>query len=404
MAIKHWRSHQARGFHGVAGVDRGGRIRQRHHHDRTHAGVDAAVPKVVGLKLSSRRIDCVRVHGRHRAAHGGGCRDWRARRFGKILRAIRACGNGALAFVDRHVAGAFGISLCHWISIGVATTAASGAGRGRVRLGRAAVERQLLRAHAGVADPRAIVRVGRGIVGHTLPHVVARRALHGTTQQRRLAKHILRCGARKHLHVRRVQLVASWSVDCPAAHANAGVAEPMNQRRNSIIFLMLLMCAMTNRAHSDGGQVIATATLGNQRAVMMVNPSQATVGIVAVIVRVSEGLEPMTCVLSALAFSSDAPIQCALSADPDGLGQRALIECAQASLWTISARLATARGEIELKGELQVAPAPPKWQSQLPWILAWIPIAGILCVRQLARRHAKHYDAPVELFLPPRNL
>jgi len=177
----------------------------------------------------------------------------------------------------------------------------------------------------------------------------------------------------------------------------------MNFRANIIILLSLFMYSITGNAQADGGQVIATATLGQEHAVMMVNPSPTTVGIVTVIVRVSAGLLPAQTFLTAHGASGDAPIQCALSDDPDGLGQRAMIECSDASRWTLSARVTTPHGDIELKGEFQVAPAPPKWQSQSPWILAWVPIAGILYIRQVARRHAKHYDASVESFLPTRN-
>ncbi|MSR33370.1 MAG: hypothetical protein EXS12_00975 [Phycisphaerales bacterium] len=178
----------------------------------------------------------------------------------------------------------------------------------------------------------------------------------------------------------------------------------MNSRATTTIFFTLFLCAITSRANGDGGQVIATATLGQEHAVMMVNPSRATVGMVAVIVRVSPGLLPIECFLSAHGASHDAPIQCALSADPDGLGQRALIECAEASLWTISVRVASADGGLVLNGELQVAPAPPRWQSQSAWMLAWIPLAAFLFIRQAARRQAKQYDTPVELFPPPPNL
>ena len=198
-------------------------------------------------------------------------------------------------------------------------------------------------------------------------------------------------------------LVGDWSLDCLATNANAGVAQLMNFRANTMIFLTVCMCSITGHAKADGGQVIATATLGQEHAVMMVNPSPATVGIVTVIVRVSAGLLPAQSHLIAHGASSDAPIQCTLSDDPDGLGQRAMIECSEASRWTLSAVVTTPLGEIQLKGELQVAPPPAKWQSQLAWILAWVPIAGILFIRQVARRHAKHYDASVEPILPTRN-
>ena len=178
----------------------------------------------------------------------------------------------------------------------------------------------------------------------------------------------------------------------------------MNPRIHTLLFMMFFMCATTSRAIADGGQVIATATLGQEHAVMMVNPSRATVGMVAVIVRVTNGLLPVECVLSAHGASHDAPIQCALSDDPDGLGQRALIECSDASLWTISVRVASANGELVLNGTLQVAPAPPRWQSQLPWILVWIPLAALLFIRQVARRHTKQYDDAVDVFLPRHTL
>jgi len=177
----------------------------------------------------------------------------------------------------------------------------------------------------------------------------------------------------------------------------------MNLRANTMIFLSLFMYSITGNAHADGGQVIATATLGQEHAVMMVNPSPTTVGIVTVIVRVSAGLLPAQSFLTAHGASGDAPIQCALSDDPDGLGQRAMIECSDASRWTLSARVTTPLGDIQLKGEFEVAPAPAKWQSQSPWILAWVPIAGILFIRQVARRHANHYDASVEPFSPTPN-
>ena len=177
----------------------------------------------------------------------------------------------------------------------------------------------------------------------------------------------------------------------------------MNFRANTMMFLTVFMCFITGHAKADGGQVIATATLGQEHAVMMVNPSPATVGIVTVIVRVSAGLLPAQSFLIAHGASDDTPIQCAFSDDPDGLGQRAVIECSDASRWTLSARVTTPLGDIQLNGEFQVAPAPAKWQSQSPWILAWVPIAGILFIRQVARRHAKHYDASVEPFPPTRN-
>ena len=198
-------------------------------------------------------------------------------------------------------------------------------------------------------------------------------------------------------------LVDDWSLDCLATNANAGVAQLMNFRANTMIFLSLFMYSITGNAHADGGQVIATATLGQEHAVMMVNPSPTTVGIVTVIVRVSAGLLPAQSFLTAHGASGDAPIQCALSDDPDGLGQRAMIECSDASRWTLSARVTTPLGDIQLKGEFEVAPAPAKWQSQSPWILAWVPIAGILFIRQVARRHANHYDASVEPFSPTPN-
>lgn len=66
----------------------------------------------------------------------------------------------------------------------------------------------------------------------------------------------------------------------------------MNFRANTMIFLTVFICSITGYANADGGQVIATATLGQEHAVMMVNPSPATVGIVTVIVRVSSGLLP----------------------------------------------------------------------------------------------------------------
>ena len=146
------------------------------------------------------------------------------------------------------------------------------------------------------------------------------------------------------------------------------------------------MCAITGVAQGDGGQVIATGSIGKGSVVMMVNPSQPTVGMIAVIVRVSPALEPAQCTLRARSAMDSTPIECAMSADPDGLGQRALIQCADASLWTISVRVATALGEMNLQAELQVAPEPPKWQSLSPWILSWIPLAALLLLGQVARR------------------
>ena len=73
----------------------------------------------------------------------------------------------------------------------------------------------------------------------------------------------------------------------------------MNPRIHIWMFIILLVCAIASRSVADGGQVIATATLGQEHAVMMVNPSRATVGMVAVIVRVTKGLLPVECVLSA---------------------------------------------------------------------------------------------------------
>lgn len=198
--------------------------------------------------------------------------------------------------------------------------------------------------------------------------------------------------ARKYFHVRGVVMVGPWSLDCLATHANAGVAQSMKSRVKILIFIALLICAIANRANADGGQVIATATLGREHAVMMVNPSMPTVGMVALIVRASPGLEPFECILSARSQVDSVPIQCILGPDPDGLGQRALIECADASNWIINARISTSIGVIELNGEFTVAPAPPNWQTQSPWILIWVPLAIVLFIRQRARRNGKHYD------------
>ena len=166
----------------------------------------------------------------------------------------------------------------------------------------------------------------------------------------------------------------------------------MNPRIHTWMFMILLACAIASRSVADGGQVIATATLGQEHAVMMVNPSMPRVGLVAVIVRVSSGLEPFECTLTAHSQLDAPPIQCILGADPDGLGQRGLIECAEASVWTISARVSTALGVLQLQGELQVSPVPPNWQIQLPWIVLWLPFAMLLLLRQCARRRIIHYD------------
>ena len=171
----------------------------------------------------------------------------------------------------------------------------------------------------------------------------------------------------------------------------------MKWRGNKIICIALLICAIASRANADGGQVIATATLGREHAVMMVNPSMPTVGMVALIVRVSPGLEPFECILSAQSQVDSVPIQCIMNADPDGLGQRALIECADASQWIINVRITTPLGMIELNGQFPVAPAPAKWQTQSPWILIWVPLVLVLLIRQRARRNLKHYDVRYEV-------
>ena len=203
--------------------------------------------------------------------------------------------------------------------------------------------------------------------------------------------------ARKYFHVRGVVMVGPWSLDCLATDANAGVAQPMKWRGNKMICIALLICAIASRANADGGQVIATATLGREHAVMMVNPSMPTVGMVALIVRVSPGLEPFECILSAQSQVDSVPIQCIMNADPDGLGQRALIECADASQWIINVRITTPLGMIELNGQFPVAPAPAKWQTQSPWILIWVPLVLVLLIRQRARRNLKHYDVRYEV-------
>ena len=43
-----------------------------------------------------------------------------------------------------------------------------------------------------------------------------------------------------------------------------------------------------------------------------------------------------------------------------------------------------------------------RWQSQLPWILVWIPLAALLFIRQVARRHTKQYEKNyLALIYPP---
>ena len=96
--------------------------------------------------------------------------------FATCSRNDRADNFGAHAIVHRHVVGAFRISFCHRLSLGVAATATRGAGPGYEWIGRAAVERKLLRHYANVAYSRAVVHRGRGIVGHRIADVVARRA------------------------------------------------------------------------------------------------------------------------------------------------------------------------------------------------------------------------------------
>jgi len=40
----------------------------------------------------------------------------------------------------------------------------------------------------------------------------------------------------------------------------------------------------------------------------------------------------------------------------------------------------------------------------LPLILVWIPLAALLFIRQVARRHIKQYDDVVDVFLPRHTL
>ncbi|MCE9618879.1 MAG: hypothetical protein K8R92_03105 [Planctomycetes bacterium] len=172
----------------------------------------------------------------------------------------------------------------------------------------------------------------------------------------------------------------------------------MRRRATIAIASALFLGMLAPRAAADGGQVIAIKAIGEDRVVLMVNPSQPCVGPVKIIVRASPRLELVECTLSATSALGGAPIQCAMAPDPDGLGLRAIIQCDDPALWKISVQSITAYGSFEISGEVMVAPTPPRWESHWPWLLSWVPFALLLLVRQSARRHAKHYEAADGVF------
>jgi hypothetical protein len=150
----------------------------------------------------------------------------------------------------------------------------------------------------------------------------------------------------------------------------------------------LAAAALAASAVADGGQVVATATQGRAHAAMMVNPANPQVGPVAIIVHGSPGLLRSPCTLTAAAATGGAPIRCSMAAEPGGLGQIAVLDCDQATTWTITVRAATDQGDIELEARITIAPPLPSWRAQLPWALAWVPGAALLLLRQVARRRS----------------
>lgn len=149
---------------------------------------------------------------------------------------------------------------------------------------------------------------------------------------------------------------------------------------------LLAWCLFASMARADGGAPVATMQSACGRSVLLVQPAQPTVGEVAFIM-----LGPAACgqaiVLEERQGEAWVPIPMAWNESESAWMGRTHLEGAGAHTmrWGLD-------GGAPQPLELLVAASAPAWQSNLPWLLWWVPAGLLLVVRARALR-ARNYTA-----------
>ncbi len=148
---------------------------------------------------------------------------------------------------------------------------------------------------------------------------------------------------------------------------------------------MLAVLLLTTLAIGDGGAVVARQTLGDESLVVLVSPVPPT-----------EGEVEISCMrsVSGLAFSA-LPIRVdavgpagervtATATDPsdkDRFMQSCVISLRPHGTWKVSVSLNSSPTPT-VECTLVVSPAPAPWQTLLPWMLAFVPVALLVVLRE----------------------
>jgi hypothetical protein len=132
-------------------------------------------------------------------------------------------------------------------------------------------------------------------------------------------------------------------------------------------------------AIADGGAPIASVGEGAATRTLLMRPAEARVGTVEFTLL---GAWPADARLETLAPQASSAVTQPLGA-PLASGARAeQVDLDGPGAWAV--RVVAASGAPLVEATIEVAPAAPSWLSRLPWAFSWIPMVGLLALRQRA--------------------
>jgi|GEM_PF-2977638 len=143
----------------------------------------------------------------------------------------------------------------------------------------------------------------------------------------------------------------------------------------------------TTLARADGGVPIASVETPSGRCTLIMLPAQPSVGSVTFTLLGDLAQPPWLQMQDA---SQNQPISAPMQRDSQGNAWHVSTTFSNQGECVVSI---TAHGETLMQTSMQVQAAPPAWQSQLPWILCWMPVFVVLALRQWAlvgRLHTVH--------------
>jgi hypothetical protein len=159
----------------------------------------------------------------------------------------------------------------------------------------------------------------------------------------------------------------------------------------SRMLLTALAVLGTRLACADGGVPIDSRMVGSERVTLLMTPARPSVGS-ARFTLLGHGGGPAEIQVR----NGDHRERTALEAEPGRPGLHAQLDFAVEgpALVTVHAGAAT---EPLLQSEVTVGPQATAWMARWPWILAWLPMLGLVTLREwlLARRlhSAQEHDA-----------